>query len=480
METLHLIAKKMMSKSKLKQAANNSLSKSLEKQKERNEQRAKERFNFSNLIREFDQVIATFPDFRKGKNISKSLNDAALGAFSVFFTQNPSFLSYQKMMQESRGENNATNLFGVEEILSENHIRNLMDEVSPRYVYPVFDYVFDGLNENGYLEMFRSYNNNLVMPCDGTEFHSSQAIKCDDCKRVEHKEGELTYSHSAITPVLVKPGFNKVISLPPEHIVPQDGHDKQDCENAAFKRWIKKHGEKYKDLGVTCTGDDLYSKDPICKMLRKQGFDFAFVCKESSHKTLYEYLNFLKEDIQEVERKHWKGKKSLIYSYRFYNGVPLRDGKNALDVNWCELIIKAEGSDKVRYKNTWVTNFELTEKNVTEIVTDARAHWKIENDNNNTLKTKGYHLEHNFGHGKKHLSNLLMTFNLLSFLFHTVLDLFDEKYSLLRSKLPTRKRFFQDIRTLTTYFCFDDWEYMLDFMIQGLKKRHKPPLIDTS
>ena len=469
-----------MRKSKLKQAANDSLSKSSEKQKEINEQRAKERFNFNNIIRQLHQTIATFPDCRKGKNISKSFKDAALGAFSIFFTQNPSFLSYQKMMQESRGENNATNLFGVEEILSDNHIRNLLDEVSPGYIYPVFDYIFDGLSENGYLEMFRSYKNNLVMPFDGTEYHSSQAIKCNDCKTVEHKEGEITYSHSAITPVLVNPGFNKVISLPPEHITPQDGHNKQDCENAAFKRWIKKHGEKYKDLGVTCTGDDLYSKDPICKMLIKAGFDFAFVCKESSHKTLYEYLHFLKKDIQEVQIRHWKGKTCLIYTYRFYNGVPLRDGKDALEVNWCELVIKAEGSEKRRYRNTWITNFEITEKNVPDIVADARAHWKIENGSNNILKTKGYHLEHNFGHGKKYLSNLLMTFNLLAFLFHTVLDLFDEQYALLRSKLPTRKSFFQHIRTLTLFFCFDDWEYMLDFMIQGLKKRHNPHLFDTS
>jgi hypothetical protein len=465
-----------MRKSKLKQAANDSLSKSTQNQKEINEQRAKERFNFVNLIKQLHNVVATFPDRRKGKNISKKLKDAALGAFSVFFTQSPSFLSYQKMMQESRGENNATNLFGVEEILSDNHIRNLMDEVSPGYVYPVFDYIFDGLNENGYLKMFRSYNDNLVMPCDGTQHHSSQAIQCGDCKKVEHKEGVVTYSHSAITPVLVKPGFDKVISLTPEHITPQDGHDKQDCENAAFKRWIKKHGEKYKGLGVTCTGDDLYSKDPLCKMLKKMGFNFAFVCKESSHKTLYEYLDYLKEDIQEVKVRHWKGKICLIYTYRFYNGVPIRDGKKALEVNWCELVIKAEGNDKVRYRNTWVTDFEITEKNVAEIVADARAHWKIENENNNTLKTKGYHLAHNFGHGKKYLSNLLMTFNLLAFLFHTVLDLFDDKYAQLRRKLGARKTFFQDIRALTKYWCFDSWEYMIEFMIQGLKKRHRPPI----
>ena len=44
----------------------------------------------------------------------------------------------------------------------------------------------------------------------------------------------------------------------------------------------------------------------------------------------------------------------------------------------------------------------------------GRARWKIENENNNVLKTKGYHLDHNFGHGKKHLSSLLLTMNLLA------------------------------------------------------------------
>lgn len=47
---------------------------------------------------------------------------------------------------------------------------------------------------------------------------------------------------------------------------------------------------------------------------------------------------------------------------------------------------------------------------------------KIENENNNTLKTKGYHFEHNFGHGKQHLSNLFATMILLAFLVHTTLD----------------------------------------------------------
>ena len=50
----------------------------------------------------------------------------------------------------------------------------------------------------------------------------------------------------------------------------------------------------------------------------------------------------------------------------------------------------------------------------------GRARWKIENENNNTLKTAGYHLEHNFGHGKQYLASLLATMNILAFLFHTM------------------------------------------------------------
>ncbi len=35
-----------------------------------------------------------------------------------------------------------------------------------------------------------------------------------------------------------------------------------------------------------------------------------------------------------------------------------------------------------------------------------RARWKIENEGFNVLKTKGYNLEHNFGHGIQNLAVL--------------------------------------------------------------------------
>jgi hypothetical protein len=88
---------------------------------------------------------------------------------------------------------------------------------------------------------------------------------------------------------------------------------------------------------------------------------------------------------------------------------------------------------------------------------------------NNTLKTKGYNLEHNFGHGKQHLSSLLATLNILSLLFHTLLELLDQKYKLLRLHLPTRKTFFDDLRALTQYMYFDSWDHLLTFILKGLE-----------
>jgi len=79
-----------------------------------------------------------------------------------------------------------------------------------------------------------------------------------------------------------------------------------------------------------------------------------------------------------------------------------------------------------------------------------------------------------FGHGQQHLASLLVTLNILSFLFHTVLDLLDQKYKLLRAHLPTRKTFFEDLRALTRYMYFDSWDHLLTFMLQGLELEIPP------
>ena len=53
------------------------------------------------------QRIDQLPDHRKeGPNTQYRICDAALGAFGIFFTQSPSFLDYQRTLQQTKGQNN--------------------------------------------------------------------------------------------------------------------------------------------------------------------------------------------------------------------------------------------------------------------------------------------------------------------------------------------------------------------------------------
>jgi hypothetical protein len=73
----------------------------------------------------------------------------------------------------------------------------------------------------------------VLIALDGTEYFSSKKIHCHNCSTRQRGKGEKEYFHAILGVTLVAPGHNKVIPLEPEFIAPQDGAEKQDCENAA-------------------------------------------------------------------------------------------------------------------------------------------------------------------------------------------------------------------------------------------------------
>jgi len=434
---------------------------------------------FDKLVRLFHQQLDQLADHRKGGNNTRyEIKDAALGALAVFFTQTPSFLAYQKKMEEQKGQSNATTLFGIERTPSTPQIRNLLDPVSASEMYPTFRTIFEALAEQGELAQFRAFNDSLLVPLDGTQYFSSQKIHCRHCSEQQLNNGETLYSHQVVTAVVVHPDLTQVLPLEPEFIRSQDGQDKQDCEIAAAKRWLKRCGASYGAYNLTLLGDDLYAHQPFCRLLLQEKLNFIFVCKPDSHQKLYEWLEFLQanpgEQLPTLTRRHWNGKFAEIWTYRYINQVPLRGGEQALEVNWCELTITREDTGQQLYLNSFVTNYQIDEANVEAIVEAGRTRWKTENEGNNILKNRGYHLDHNFGHGQQHLSATLLTLNLVAFLFHTILHLIDNRYRSLREHLGARRTFFNDIRTLTRYLCFDSWNHLLNFMMAQLELEIPP------
>lgn len=426
---------------------------------------------FDELIIEMKQGFESLKDPRTGANTVYDIKDAAVSAFGIFFTQSNSFLGYQRMIEKAKGQSNVQSLFGAERIPSDAQVRNLLDGQPPESLYGVFKKGHELLVESGKMEKFRSYDGQILISCDGTKTISSQKVHCKNCSQQNLGNGKTLYTHNAILPVIVKAGESRVLVLEPEFITPQDGHEKQDCERAAIKRWIKRNGEHFADHEYTILGDDLYACQPICELFLKKKFNFILVCKPDSHVALYEQVTFLEKmnQVKQMTLRHWNGKHHEIHQYRWVNEVPLRRGEDALQANWCEITITEEETGQQIYHNSFITNHPLHQDSVILIVRDGRARWKSENETNNVLKTKGYHLEHNFGHGQQHLANFMITLNLLAFLFHTLLDLLDEQYQALRRELVTRKDFFNDMRALLRYMLFDNWNHLMHFMLVGLE-----------
>jgi hypothetical protein len=125
-------------------------------------------FTLASLTEHMRAVFAQLPDARGSSNNQHyAMEDAALSAFSVFFTQSPSFLDYQIRMQQQQGKNNAQTLFGVHQIPSDNQIRNILDPVAPHTLFPLIAHMGDELYRHQHLESYRSINATLLMALDG-------------------------------------------------------------------------------------------------------------------------------------------------------------------------------------------------------------------------------------------------------------------------------------------------------------------------
>jgi len=428
---------------------------------------------FDHLIGRMRAVAAGLPDRRTGDNRRFTMADIALSAFAVFFTQCPSFLSFQQAMEQARGGNNARSLFQVARIPTDNHIRQMLDPVEPHHLFGLFDDLHQAFDQMGLLEAMRAVGRTRLIALDATWYFSSQSknIHCPNCSCLRHADGQTTHFHSAITPVIVSPGHAQVVPLRPEFITPQDGQVKQDCEINAAKRWLAAHAARYATGNDTLLGDDLYAHQPFCRQVLLHGFHFLFTCKPASHASLHQWVEALEpgRDLPTLKlRVKGQGNRWEHHQYRWANGVPLTDSEDALKVNWCELSV-TDAEAKVLYHNTFITDWQVSADNVAGLVAAGRARWKIENESNNVLKNRGYHLEHNFGHGKQHLASLLATLNLLAFGLHTLLELADESYRLIRATVGARRRFFQHLEALTTYWHFETWERLMDFMMRGLE-----------
>jgi hypothetical protein len=217
-----------------------------------------------------------------------------------------------------------------------------------------------------------------VIALDGTQYHSSYNVRRDNCSTRQHGNGKTEYHHGLLAATLVAPGHNRVVPLIPEFIVPQDGHDKQDCESRAVRRWLAAHGTRYAPLNPIMPGDDLFSRQPVCEAVLAAGAHFLFVCKPASHPAIEGFRTGVVFD--ELKQKVKRGRQLFTYRYQWMNGVPLRRDEHAMTVNWL-MIEMISPAGKVTHRNSFITDLPVDRGNVVEMAAcggrDGRSRTRV-------------------------------------------------------------------------------------------------------
>ena len=233
---------------------------------------------------------------------------------------------------------------------------------------------------------------------DGTGLFYFREKHCDNClvttltREEDGKEVRVKrYYHKVLEAKLVlAPGI--IISLDTEFIENEkEDVSKNDCEINAAKRLLERLGKDYPRLPVCLQGDTLYAIEPIMKICRERRWKYILTQKETRQKILAESYEWIargggSEIVKGIGKEGGTGE--------YINHVEETAGKKE-EANMYRYWYETEKSGKKEfYEFQWITNVELTEKNLEEMIGAGRGRWKIENEGFNNQKNRMYAIEH--------------------------------------------------------------------------------------
>lgn len=186
---------------------------------------------------------------------------------------------------------------------------------------------------------------------------------------------------------------------------------------------------------------------------------------------MFDWIDGLRQvgDLAVKKEKFRDGKNWYIATYEYANHVPLRDGEDAIFVNFVQVTIHEKATGKFVGIHSYATDFVVTQQNCAEIASTGRRRWKSENEGNNTLTNKGYHLKHSFGHDDQNESHNFVLLNLIAFMIHVILAYVNQEgYGFLRNMTDTLYACFERIRGIFLLIACQSWEQFYQLATEGI------------
>jgi hypothetical protein len=427
----------------------------------------------------FDKVIDP-----RGPMVQIPLRDFLMSSFAVFNLKFPSLLSFENSYKNGSSPN-IKSLFGVGQVPSDTHFRDVIDLIAPIGLRRVFTSFFANFQRNKHLEKFEFIHLDgdgyYLVATDGTGYFSSEEVHCDNCLTYneENEDKKTRFGHYVLAASLVHPEQKEVISFCPEPIMIQDGSNKNDCEQNAFRRFVGDFRREHPKLNAIMILDALYTNAPMIKLLNENKLKFIMNVKETKHSLFIRYKSAKDkgevETLVETTQIGEKIIKRITKYYDYINNINLSQSEVSPLVNFILMREVIEWSDKNKEekreetKFSWVTDIIVTRDNVKQLAQGGRCRWKIENETINTLKNQGYYLEHNYGHGKQNLSINLITMMFAAFLADQIQQACCGKFKKALLVKGRKKYFWQHYLSLYQLVQIPDWDSYFD-LIAGNKK----------
>jgi hypothetical protein len=406
--------------------------------------------------------FATIGDTRGGCTIP--LVDALMSGLAVFGLKYPSLLQFdQDYHTEARIRGNLQRLYGVDKAPCDTQLRERLDPVEPEALRGAFRAVHRQVQRHKGLEPYAYWDDYYLLSVDGTGQFASSAISCPECCCKTSRKGTSTYYHQLLAAVIVHPELKTVLPLMPEAITRQDGTEKNDCERNAAKRLLRRVREDQPKLRFIVVEDSLASNGPHIELLESLDMRYLLGVKPGDHVALFEQVHAAIKTGRCEEREFSDGP-GREHGYRWITDLALNAAHPDRKVNFLEYWEIIDGKERLW---SWITDLALDAETVEPIMRAGRARWKVENETFNTLKNQGYQLEHNYGHGREHLSTVFAQLMMLAFLVDQVQEASCRLFQAARDRFHARIVLWEKLRALFTDFDIPDWRTLWAALIRG-------------
>lgn len=451
--------------------------KTLMKQRTGEIQRAEEiklrkHLNADALFATMRKGFAGIRDHRSG-SVSHSLADTLMAGFAVFSLKDPSLLAFDE--RRFCEPLNLKTIYGLGSIPCDTSLREILDGVDPNDLRPLFKDAFRQLQRGKLLEKLVFMEGCYLLNIDGTGYYSSDTLGADRClRKTSKKSGKVTHQLQMVAAAVVHPDYREVFVFPPETIKQQDGDNKKDCERNAVRRFLAKLRQDHPHLQLIVNEDALSSNGPHLDDLKAHNLRYILGVKEGDHKHLFAYADEAEARGESLDISVTKSEKPhLTHSFRIVYDAPLNKTHQDKRVTFVEYWQKDSKTDKTLHFS-WITDLTITEDNVYDFMRGARARWKIENETFNTLKNQGYNLDHNYGLGKKHLSEIFVMLMMLAFLVDQIQQMCCPLFRAAWKKWKTKRSLWEKVRARFTQFSIvsmeDLYRSLLEWKLVPLRR----------